>query len=150
MRTLAAIAVAPLAVLPVLAVVFGPWAITHGGVKTWLGIAWPALVVAYPMVALFGVPMHLALVRARCTRARDYAITGALLGAVPVIGYVIVAVAFEAKFAVSAMGTAVVRNLTWGTIGVLVFGLCSVAIALTFRTVVLRPQMARPPDYPMA
>jgi hypothetical protein len=135
-RTLAAIAVAPLAVVPVLAVLFGPWAMAHGGTRSLAGILTPAVVVAYPMVVLFGLPMHLVLVRQRCTRRRDYAIAGVLLGAVPVAGYVIVAVAFEAKFALAAMGPAFIRNAEWGSIGVVVFGLCSAAIALTFRALV--------------
>ena len=133
MRTLAAIAIAPLAVVPVLAVLFGPWALAHGGTRSLHGILTHALVVAYPMVILFGLPMHFALVHQRFTRWRDYAITGVLLGAVPVAGYVIVAVAFEAKFALSAMGPAFVRNAEWGAIGVAVFGLCSAAVSLSFR-----------------
>ncbi|HWI18062.1 MAG TPA: hypothetical protein VNT81_09960 [Vicinamibacterales bacterium] len=137
MRNAAAIAIAPLAIIPVLAALFGPWAVSNGGLRSLLGIIGPALVVAYPMVILFGVPMHLALVRARCTRWRDYAIAGALLGTVPIIGYVLVAVAFEAQFALSAMGAALVRNLEWGAIGVLVFGLCTTAVALAYRRVAL-------------
>jgi hypothetical protein len=136
MRTLAAIAIAPLAVIPVLVVLFGPWAIAHGGTRSLTGVVVPAMVVAYPMVVLFGLPMHLALVRAGCTRPRDYAITGVLLGAVPVAGYVVVAVAFEAKFAIVAMGPAFVRNAEWGAIGVMVFGLCSAAVAIAFRAIV--------------
>jgi hypothetical protein len=66
-RLLAAIAVAPLAVIPVLSVLFGPWAATHGGLRSWLGIVGPAVVVAYPLVMLVGLPMHLAMVRQRCT-----------------------------------------------------------------------------------
>jgi len=135
MRTLAAIAVAPLAVIPVLVVLFGPWAIAHGGTRSLTGIVVPAIVVAYPMVVLFGLPMHLALVRAGCARRRDYAITGLLLGAVPVAGYVVVAVAFEAKFAIAAMGPAFLRNAEWGAIGVMVFGLCSAAVAIAFRAI---------------
>ena len=137
MRNAAAIAIAPLAVIPVLAALFGPWTVAHGGLRSLLGIIGPALVVAYPMVILFGLPMHLALVRARCTRGRDYAIAGALLGTVPVIAYVLVAVAFEARFALSGMGPALLRNLEWGAIGVLVFGLCTAAVALTYRRVAL-------------
>lgn len=64
------------------------------------------------MVLIAGLPMHWALTWQQRTRVRDYAIAGALLGAVPVIGYVIVAVAFEAKFAVSAMSRAFSRNRT--------------------------------------
>jgi hypothetical protein len=82
--------------------------------------------------------MHLALIRAGCTRWRDYAITGALLGAVPVAGYVVVAVAFEAKFAIASMGSAFVRNGEWGAIGVVVFGLCSAAVAIAFRAMAIR------------
>ena len=137
-RTLAAVAVAPLAVIPVLLVLFGPWALAHGGARSLAGIILPAVAVAYPMVILFGLPMHLALVRQRRTRLRDYALTGVLLGAVPVVGYVLVAVAFEAKFAVSAMAPALVRNAEWGAIGVLVFGACSAAVAIAFRAVALR------------
>ena len=133
MRTLAAIAIAPLAVIPILLLLFGPWAFSNGGLRTFTGIVGPALVVAYPLVILFGVPMHLALVRARYTRSRDYAIAGALLGGVPIIGYVLVAMAFEARFAPSAMGAALWRNLEWGAIGVLVFGLCGTAIAVAYR-----------------
>ena len=94
------------------------------------------------MVILFGLPMHFALVRQRCTRRRDYAMAGVLLGAVPVIGYVLVAVVFEAKFAIAAIGPAVVRNLEWGAIGVVVFGLCSAAVAIAFRAIAIRPTTA--------
>jgi hypothetical protein len=138
-RTLAAVAIAPLAVVPVLVVLFGPWAITHGGLRSLAGILIPAVVAAYPLVILVGLPMHLALVRQRCTRRRDYAVAGTLLGAVPVAGYVLVAVVFEAKFAPAAMGPAFVRNATWGVIGVIVFGLCSAAVAITFREVEAKP-----------
>ena len=138
MRLLAAIAIAPLAVIPVLAALFGPWALAHGGSRSLVGILIPALVVSYPMVILFGLPMHFALLRQRCTRRRDYAITGLLLGAVPVAGYVFVAVAFEAQFALAAIGPALFRNAEWGAIGVVVFGLCSTAVALAFRSLVFR------------
>jgi hypothetical protein len=137
-RTLAALVIAPLAVVPVLTVLFGPWALAHGGTRSLAGILVPAIIVAYPMLILFGLPMHLALVRQRCTRWRDYAITGALLGAVPVAGYVLVAVAFDAQFVIAAMGRTFVRNATWGAIGMAVFGLCSAAVALTFRALAIR------------
>ena len=135
MRVLAAIAIAPLAVLPILTLMFGPWAMVHGGWRSLLGILEPAIVVAYALVLVVGLPMHLALVRQRCTRARDYALAGALLGSVPVLGYVIVAVVFEAKFVIAALPRAAARNLEWGAIGVVVFGVCSAAVGLTFRTV---------------
>ena len=134
-RTLAAIAIAPLAVIPVLGLLFGPWALTHGGVRSLAGILMPAVIVGYPLVMLVGLPLHLALVQQRYTRWRDYAITGTLLGAVPVAGYVLVAVLFEAKFVLSAVGAALVRNATWGTIGVMVFGLCGAAVAIAFRAI---------------
>ena len=133
MRTVAAIVVAPLAVIPILAVMFGPWALAHGGARSLAGIVVPGVLAAYPLLILFGLPIHLALKRQGRVRARDYAVAGALLGAVPVIGYVIVAVMFEAKFALAAMPMAAARNFEWGAIGVLVFGLCSTAVALTFR-----------------
>ena len=136
MRTLAAIAIAPLAVVPVLALLFGPWAMAHGGTRSLAGILTPAVIVAYPLLILFGLPMHLALVRQRCTRRRDYLIAGVLLGGVPVAGYVLVAVAFDAKFAIAAMGPALIRNAAWGAIGVVVFGLCSAAVAIAFRALV--------------
>ena len=136
MRVLAAIAIAPLAVIPILLVMFGPWAVAHGGGRSMIGILLPALVVSYPLVILVGLPMHLALLRQRCTRTRDYALAGLLLGAVPVIGYVMVAVVFEAQFALSAIPRAAARNLAWGAIGVAVFGACSTAVALAFRAVV--------------
>ena len=141
MRTLAAIAIAPLAVVPVLVVLFGPGVLFRAGgqLRTMLGILLPAVVIAYPMVILFGLPMHFALVRQGFTRRRDYAVTGLLLGVVPVAGYVIVAVAFEAKFAIAAMGPAFARNAEWGLIGVLVFGSCSAAVALAFRAIVSGP-----------
>ena len=138
MRTLAAIAIAPLAVIPVLTLAFGPWALAHGGWRSLSGILLPAIVVAYVLVILIGVPMHLALVRQGFTRVRDYALAGVLLGAVPVLGYVIVAVAFEAQFVLSAMPRAAARNLEWGAIGVAVFGACSTAVALAFRSIRLR------------
>ena len=137
MRVLAAIAIAPLAVLPVLTLMFGPWAMAHGGWRSLLGILGPAIVVAYPLMLLVGLPMHLALVRQRCTRLRDYALAGLLLGAVPVIGYVLVAVVFEAQFAIAgAFQRAAARNIEWGAIGVAVFGACSARWRLAFRAVV--------------
>jgi len=51
---------------------------------------------------------------------------------------VVVAVAFEAKFAIAAMGPAFLRNAEWGAIGVMVFGLCSAAIAIAFRAIAIR------------
>jgi hypothetical protein len=133
MRTLAAAIIAPLAVIPILLILFGPWALDHGGARSMIGIVTPAVIVAYPLLIMFGLPMHLALDRQGYRRARDYGVAGALLGAIPVIGYVVVAVMFEAKFAVSAMPAAAIRNLEWGSIGVVVFGLCGTAIGLTFR-----------------
>ena len=50
-----------------------------------LGILGPAIVVAWALVLVVGLPMHLALVRQRRTRARDYALAGSLLGAVPAL-----------------------------------------------------------------
>ena len=138
MRTLAAIAVAPLAVFPVLALLFGPWAFTHGGTRSLAGILVPALIAAYPMVILFGLPMHFALVRQRCTRWRDYAVAGVLLGAIPVAGYVLVAVAFDAKFEVARLWPTLAKNATWGAIGIAVFGVCSAAVAIAFRAIVIR------------
>ena len=135
-RVLAAIAIAPLAVIPVLMVMFGPWAIAHGGWRSMSGILLPALIVSYPLLLLAGLPMHFALVRQRYTRIRDYALAGALLGAVPVIGYVIVAVVFEAQFAASAIPRATARNFEWGAIGTVVFGACSTAVAIAFRRIV--------------
>ena len=137
-RTLSALVIAPLAVVPVLAVLFGPWAIANGGTRSLMGILGPALVVAYPATVLFGLPMHLALVRQHCTRWRDYALTGVLLGAVPVAGYVLVAVMFDAQFQIAAIGPTLAKNATWGGIGVLVFGLCSAAVAITFRALAFR------------
>ncbi len=140
-RTLAAVTIAPLAVVPVLVVLFGPWALTTGGTRSLIGILGPALVVTYPATLLFGLPMHLALVRQRCTRWRDYAITGALLGAVPVIGYVLVAVMFDAKFQLAQIASTLAKNAMWGGIGVVVFGMCSAAIALAFRAIAI-PRVA--------
>lgn len=137
MRTLTATAIAPLAVVPVLTVLFGPWTIAHGGMRSWLGIIGPALIVSYVLLVLAGLPMHWALMWQQRTRIRDYALAGALLGAVPVIGYVIVAVAFEAKFMLSAMPHAFARNLEWGSIGVFVFGMCATVIAVVFRMIAL-------------
>jgi hypothetical protein len=136
MRVLAATAIAPLAVLPVLTLIFGPWAMAHGGWGSLRGILVPAIVVAYPLTVLIGLPIHLALVRQRCTRVRDYAVAGLLLGAVPVIGYAIVAMAVEAQLAPSGIQRAAARNIEWGGIGVAVFGACSAAVAMTFRAVV--------------
>ncbi len=138
MRTLAAIGIAPLAVLPVLTLLFGPWAMTHGGWRALGGILSPALVVAYPLVILVGLPMHLALRRQRCIRRRDYAVAGGLLGAVPVIGYLLVAIGFEAQFATPEIARATARNIEWGAIGAVVFGACGAAMALAFRGIVMR------------
>lgn len=138
MRTLAALAIAPLAVVPVLTLIFGPWTAANGGLRSLAGIIVPALVVAYPLLLLFGLPMHFALLRQQYTRVRHYAAAGGLLGAVPVIGYVTVAIAFEAKFMPPAMARALARNLEWGALGVLVFGMCSAAVAIAFRAIALR------------
>jgi hypothetical protein len=137
-RTLAAIAAAPLAVIPVLLVLFGPWALSHGGVWSLSGILVPALVVAYPMLILFGLPMHLVMSRQRVSRPRAYLTVGMLLGAVPVIGYYVVAVAFEARFVMALIPGAAIRNLEWGAIGAIVFGMCSAAVALAFRAIAVR------------
>lgn len=137
-RTLAATLIAPLAVVPVLAIMFAPWTIARGGMDGLAGIIVPAVVVAYPLLILFGLPIHYALVRQRCTRWSHYALAGTLLGAVPVIGYCVVAIAFEAKFALAALGRAIVLNAAWGAIGVVVFGACSAAVALAFRAIALR------------
>ena len=138
-RTLAALALAPLAVIPVLTLMFGPWAFAHGGWRSLSGILLPGIVVSYAVTLLVGLPLHLALVRQRVTRLRDYATVGVLLGAVPVIGYLMVAIAFEAGFAGAAIPRAAVRNLEWGAIGVVVFAASSAAIAVAFRAVALRP-----------
>ena len=135
-RTLAAIAIAPLAVVPILSLIFGPWVMTDGGWRSLIGILRPAIAVAYPATILIGLPIHLALVRQRCTRVRDYAVAGLLLGAVPVIGYALVAVVVEAQFAASGLQRAAIRNIEWGGIGAVVFGTCSAAVAMTFRAVV--------------
>ena len=134
-RLLAASALAPLAVVPILALIFGPWAVAHGGQAALRGIVVPAVVVSYVLTLLVGLPMHLTLVRQGFVRFRDYAVAGLLLGAVPVFGYVIVAVAFEAKFDLALLPRATVRNLEWGAIGVAVFGICSGAVAITFRAI---------------
>lgn len=136
MRTLAAVGIAPLVVLPVLTLIFGPWAMAHGGWRSLIGILTPAIAVAYPLLILFGLPMHLALVRQRYTRARDYAIAGLLLGAVPVIGYLFVAMAFEAQFVPAAIPRATARHVEWGAIGAGVFGACGAAVAVAFRAIV--------------
>jgi hypothetical protein len=135
MRTLVAIAVSPLAVIPVLLVLFGPWAIARWDLRSLIGVLVPAVIIAYPLVVLFGLPMHFALVRQRATAFRHYVLVGALLGAVPVIGYCIVAIVFEAKFDVARLATAMLRNAEWGAIGVVVFGSCSAAVAIAFRTI---------------
>ena len=137
MRTLVAIAVSPLAVIPVLLLLFGPWAIARWDLRGLSGVLVPAVVVAYPMVILFGLPMHFALVQQRATAVRHYALAGALLGAVPVIGYCVVAIVFEAKFEVAGLAAATLRNAEWGAIGVVVFGACSAAVAIAFRTIAL-------------
>jgi len=134
-RTLAAIVIAPLAVVPVLAIMFAPWAIARGGMAGLTGIIVPAVVVAYPLLILFGLPIHFALVHQRCTRWSHYAVAGALLGAVPVAGYCVVAIAFDAKFAPAALGRSMALNAEWGAIGVVVFGACSAAVALAFRAI---------------
>lgn len=138
MRTLAAIGIAPLAVLPVLTLMFGPWAMAHGGWRALIGILSPALVVAYALVILVGLPMHLALLRQRVIRRRDYALAGVLLGAVPVIGYLIVAIVFEAQFLPAAIPLATTRNFEWGAIGAVVFGACGAAVALAFRAIAVK------------
>lgn len=137
MRTLAAIGAAPLAVLPVLTLLFGHWAMTQGGWRALIGILIPALVVAYPLLILIGLPIHFAMQRQRCVGRRDYALAGLLLGAVPVIGYVILAVVVEAHFVPAEIPRATARNFEWGAIGAVVFGACGAAVALAFRALTL-------------
>lgn len=134
-RLLAATACAPLAVVPILTLMFGPWAIAHGGSTSLLGIIIPALVVTYLLTLLVGLPTHLTLMRQGLGQFRHYATAGLLLGAVPVIGYAIVAIVFEAKFDPALLPRATVRNLEWGAIGVAVFGASSMAVALAFRAI---------------
>jgi hypothetical protein len=138
MRTVLAVAISPLAVIPVLLLLFGPWVIGRWDLRSLTGTLLPAVIVAYPSVILFGLPMHFALVRQRCTAWRHYAIVGALLGAVPVIGYCLVAILFEARFEIGRLAEATMRNLEWGAIGVVVFGACSAAVAIAFRAVAFR------------
>jgi hypothetical protein len=141
-RLLAGVLVAPLAAAPVIALIFGWWAWTHGGLATLGSITWQTLAVTYPAIVFFGLPVHLALDRQRYRRFAHYVTAGALLGALPVIGYTVVAIAFEAKFAISAIGRATVRNLEWGAIGVLVFGAVSAAVAAAFWLVAVRGTVA--------
>jgi hypothetical protein len=138
LRVVLGVLAAPLAAAPVIALIFGAWSLANGGVATLASIVLQTLAVAYPATVLFGLPVHLALVRQGYRRATHYATAGALLGALPVIAYTVVAIAFEAKFALSAMGRAAGRNLEWGAIGVLVFGAVTAAVAAAFWWVAVR------------
>lgn len=137
-RLLTAFLVAPFAVVPVLAVLFLPWALSRGGAGGLLGILLPAVIAAYPLLLIFGLPIHALLARQHWTRRRDYAVAGAVLGAGPVIGYCLIAMAFEANFSAAQAWRAVLRNAEWGAIGAVVFGSCATAVAITFHAILER------------
>lgn len=138
-RLLAGVLVAPLASAPVIALIFWRWASTHGGPTAFFPIVLQTLAVTYPAMVLFGLPIHLALARQRYRRWSHYAMAGALTGSVPVVGYCLVAIVFEAKFAVAGLSSATMRNAAWGGIGVVVFGAVTTAVAVAFWQVAVRP-----------
>lgn len=131
-RLLPAAALAPLAVVPVLAVLYGPWAITAAGLSSLISVVVAALFVSYPATVLFGIPVHVILEKQRWRRLSDYVTTGALLGGFPVVVYCLVAIVVDAKFVPSGLWTATVRNAEWGAIGTVVFALSSAAVAAVF------------------
>ena len=49
-----------------------------------------------------------------------------------------VAVAFDANFEVVKLWPTLAQNATWGAIGVVVFGVCSAAVAIAFRAIAIR------------
>jgi hypothetical protein len=132
LRSLFAVLLAPLAAVPVLAVLYGPWVVGDAGLGGLMPVAIGTLLVAYPTTILFGIPVHVILRRYRCTTLADYAAAGALLGGLPVVGYCIVAIVFEAKFAPGGIWQATVRNVEWGAIGTVVFAAGSAAVGASF------------------
>jgi hypothetical protein len=101
-------------------------------VSTLASLVLPALAVTYPAMVLFGLPIHFALARQGYRRLSHYLVAGGLTGTVPVIGYCVVAIVFEAKFAVAGLWSATLRNAAWGGIGVVVFGAATAAVAAAF------------------
>ncbi len=146
-RLVAGVLIAPLAVAPVMTALFGPWAWSGGGLGTLAAIVFQALVVTYPAMLLFGVPIHATLSHQRCRSLRHYLTAGLLAGGFPIIAYCVVAIVVEAQFDVDSMWSAMRRNFTWGVIGTTVFGSCSAAVAAALWWITVRqPSAAASPS----
>lgn len=130
-----AVVIAPLAVVPVLAVLSVPR--FDGLVQLVTG----ALLISYPAMILFGVPAHAVLRQSRYTSRFDYMLLGALLGGLSIAGYCVVAIAFDSHFSMDRLWWSITQNARWGAVGTLYFAACSAAVAAAFWYVAVRPTL---------
>jgi hypothetical protein len=134
-----ATAVAPLAVVPVLAIFYAHPAIGGAGYRFFIPTAAATLMVVYPAAFGIGIPIHFLLARFRVTSLADYCLFGAILGALPIIGYNIVGTTFDSHFHWAEVGQSIRVNLEWGILGSLLFGTASAAMAAVFWWIAVRP-----------
>src|SRR5204862_7460187 len=114
---LLAAAVAPLALVPVLALFYAHPAIGGAGYQFFIPTALGTLLFVYPATFVVGVPIHFLLERFRVRSLKDYCLFGAVLGSLPVIGYNIVATTFDTHFHWAEVGQSIRVNLEWGILG---------------------------------
>ena len=133
MRVLAALLIAPLAIVPVLVALSVP---SFAGI---VPLVTGALLISYPSLVLFGLPAHLVLTGTRYTSLFDYTLLGGLLGALAISGYCLVAIVFDAHFAWDELSRSIGENAHWGLVGSLYFGLCSASVGAAFWRIAVRP-----------
>lgn len=144
-RELIAAAIAPLAAVPVLALFYAHPAIGGAGYQFFLSTAAGTLMVLYPAAFVLGIPVHIILQRFRCTTLADYLGFGAILGALPIIGYNIVGTVFDAHFRVAELADSIRMNIEWGVLGSLLFASVSAAMASVFWFISVRDKAATRP-----
>ena len=136
---LLAAAIAPLAMVPVLAVFYAHPAIGGAGYQFFVPTALGTLMFVYPATFVVGVPIHFLLERFGVRSLKDYFFFGAVLGALPVIGYNIVGTTFDTHFRMAEVWSSIRVNLEWGILGSLLFGTASAAMAAVFWWIAVRP-----------
>ena len=133
-----AAAVAPLALIPVLAVFYAHPAIGGAGYQFFIPTALGTLMFVYPASFVVGVPIHYLLERFGVRSLKDYCFFGAVLGALPIIGYDIVGTTFDTHFRMAEVWPSIRVNLEWGILGALLFGTASAAMAAAFWWIAVR------------
>jgi hypothetical protein len=114
---LLAAAIAPMAMVPVLAVFYAHPAIGGAGYQFFVPTTLGTLAFVYPATFVVGVPIHFLLQRFRVRSLKDYCFFGAVLGALPIIGYNIVGTMFDSHFHLAELGASIRVNLEWGILG---------------------------------